>query len=168
MMNNNDYLKFYQQLTRPFHQHPWAIPLLRFVNKLVVWIMYPAYLVILLWAVRVVPLRSWLFLIVPGIGFMALSFIRQRIDAPRPYEKYAIEPLILRNKTGDSMPSRHVFSATVIAMCGLRLNLILGIILLALALISAVTRVIGGVHFPKDVIIGFLSGVFCGSLLFIV
>ena len=37
--------------------------------------------------------------------------------------------LILRQKTGDSLPSRHVF-LTVITMCGLRLNLILGVILL--------------------------------------
>jgi membrane-associated phospholipid phosphatase len=52
-------------------------------------------------------------------------------------------------------------------MCGLRLNLILGIILLALAVVSAITRVIGGVHFPRDVIIGFICGFICGSLLFL-
>ncbi len=59
------------------------------------------------------------------------------------------------------------FSATVIAMCGLRLNLILGVILLVLAVVSAITRVIGGVHFPRDVVIGFICGVICGSFYFL-
>lgn len=113
-------------------------------------------------------LKAGPFLLIPGIGFILLSFIRQRIDAPRPYEEFSINPLILRQKTGDSLPSRHVFSATVIAMCGLKLNLILGVILLVLAVVSAITRVIGGVHFPRDVVIGFICGFICGSFLFLV
>ena len=163
-----DYFKFYQHITTPFYRHPWTIPLLRAVNKFVVWTMYVAYIVILVWVGKNNVLKAGPFLLIPGIGFILLSFIRQQIDAPRPYEKFPINPLILRQKTGDSLPSRHVFSATVIAMCGLRLNLILGVILLVLAVASAVTRVIGGVHFPRDVVIGFICGFICGSFLFLV
>ena len=149
-----DYLQFYQHITAPFYRHPWTIPLLRAVNKFVVWVMYVAYIVILVWVEKNDVLKAGPFLLIPGIGFILLSFI-------------PINPLIRRQKIGDSLPSRHVFSATVIAMCGFRLNLILGIILLALAVVSAITRVIGGVHFPRDVIIGFICGVICGSLLFL-
>ncbi len=163
-----DYFKFYQHITAPFYRHPWTIPLLRAVNKFVVWTMYVAYIVILVWVEKNNVLKAGPFLLIPGIGFILLSFIRQQIDAPRPYEKFPINPLILRQKTGDSLPSRHVFSATVIAMCGLRLNLILGVILLVLAVASAITRVIGGVHFPRDVVIGFICGFICGSFLFLV
>ena len=42
------------------------------------------------------------------------------------------------------------------------------VILLVLAVVSAITRVIGGVHFPRDVVIGFICGVICGSFLFLV
>ena len=163
-----DYFKFYQHITAPFYRHPWTIPLLRAVNKFVVWTMYVAYIVILVWVGKNNVLKAGPFLLIPGIGFILLSFIRQQIDAPRPYEKFPINPLILRQNTGDSLPSRHVFSATVIAMCGLRLNLILGVILLVLAVASAITRVIGGVHFPRDVVIGFICGFICGSFLFLV
>ncbi len=163
-----DYFKFYQHITAPFYRHPWTIPLLRAVNKFVVWTMYVAYIVILVWVGKNNVLKAGPFLLIPGIGFILLSFIRQQIDAPRPYEKFPINPLILRQKTGDSLPSRHVFSATVIAMCGLMLNLILGVILLVLAVASAITRVIGGVHFPRDVVIGFICGFICGSFLFLV
>ena len=165
---NEDYFKFYQHITAPFYRLPWTIPLLRAVNKFVVWTMYVAYIVILVWVGKNNVLKAGPFLLIPGIGFILLSFIRQQIDAPRPYEKFPINPLILRQKTGDSLPSRHVFSATVIAMCGLRLNLILGVILLVLAVASAITRVIGGVHFPRDVVIGFICGFICGSFLFLV
>lgn len=163
-----DYLQFYQHITAPFYRYPWTIPLLRAINKFVVWVMYVAYIVILVWVGKKDVLKAVPFLLIPGIGFILLSFIRQRIDAPRPYEKFPINPLILRQKTGDSLPSRHVFSATVIAMCGLRLNLILGMILLTLAVVSAITRVIGGVHFPRDVVIGFVCGFICGLFLFLV
>lgn len=162
------YLQFYQHITASFYRHPWTIPLLRAVNKFVVWVMYVAYIFILVWVGRKNILKAGPFLLIPGIGFILLSFARHRIDAPRPYEEFPITPLISRQKTGDSLPSRHVFSATVIAMCGLRLNLILGMILLALAVVSAITRVIGGVHFPRDVIIGFICGFICGSFLFLV
>lgn len=163
-----DYLQFYQHITAPFYRYPWTIPLLRAVNKFVVWTMYVAYIVILVWVGKNNVLKAGPFLLIPGIGFILLSFIRQRIDAPRPYEEFSINPLILRQKTGDSLPSRHVFSATVIAMCGLRLSLILGVTLLVLAVVSAITRVISGVHFPRDVVIGFICGFICGSFLFLV
>lgn len=44
-----DYLQFYQHITAPFYRHQWTIPLLRAVNKFVVWVMYVAYIVILVW-----------------------------------------------------------------------------------------------------------------------
>lgn len=104
-----DYLQFYQRITAPFYRHSWTIPLLRAVNKFVVWVMYVAYIVILVWVGKNDVLKAGLYLLIPGIGFILLSFIRQRIDAPRPYEKFPINPLIRRQKTGDSLPSRHVF-----------------------------------------------------------
>lgn len=65
------------------------------------------------------------------------------------------------------MPSRHVFSATIISMAILRLNLILGIFFLILSLVIALCRVLGGVHYPRDVMVGFLVGIVCGLLLFL-
>ncbi|GGI63883.1 phosphatase PAP2 family protein [Limosilactobacillus caviae] len=163
-----NYQKTYQRITAPFRRHPWAVSLLRIANKFVVWVMYVAYCAILIWVGKNDCSALWSFLLIPGIGFLMLSFVRQRINAPRPYEKFAIDPLIFRNKTGDSLPSRHVFSATVIAMCGLKLSLFLGITLFILTIISAITRVIGGVHFPRDVIAGFICGLICGLFLFLV
>ena len=60
------------------------------------------------------------------------------------------------------MPSRHVFSSTVIAMVFLRIFPAIGICLLVLSVFTGLIRIIGGVHYPSDVLIGFLCGVSAG------
>lgn len=104
--------------------------------------------------------------LVPGVGFVLLSLVRRQLNVPRPYERWSIDPLITREKTGDSFPSRHVFSATVIAMAALWLDWRWGLPLLVLAALLAVIRVVGGVHYPRDVVVGALVGLMVGSLLF--
>lgn len=162
----DNYQTRYAKVAAFFKQHPCALRALRISNDVVVWTMYAAYGVILLWVGVNELTQLWKFVLIPGIGFVILSVIRQLVNEPRPYEKWAITPLISREKKGDSMPSRHVFSAALIAMCGLRLSIIWGTVLLIFAIVSAITRVIGGVHFPKDVLVGMVAGILCGLLLF--
>lgn len=151
-----------------FRQHPLALKVLRLSNKFVVIIMYFAYVAILFWLGLNRPTTLWKFIVVPGVSFIILSLARSLINEARPYEEWHIDPLIVRNKKGDSMPSRHVFSATMIAMCALWLNVYLGTFLLILAVVAAVTRVIGGVHFSRDVFVGMVCGIIAGLVLFIV
>ncbi|WP_049618059.1 phosphatase PAP2 family protein [Streptococcus sp. X13SY08] len=106
------------------------------------------------------------FILIPGVSFLGLSWVRKTLNAPRPYEIYAIEPLISKDTKGQSMPSRHVFSATMISMCILRLYPLVGGVFLLCSILLAVTRVLVGVHFPKDVLLGFIIGMILGSLLF--
>ena len=58
-------------------------------------------------------------ILTPLTSFIVVSFFRKCIDAKRPYVKYNITPLVKKEKKGESMPSRHVFSITIIAMCWL-------------------------------------------------
>ena len=58
-------------------------------------------------------------ILTPLTSFIEVSFFRKCIDAKRPYVKYNITPLVKKDKKGESMPSRHVFSITIIAMCWL-------------------------------------------------
>ena len=55
----------------------------------------------------------------------------------------------------------------MIAMCGMKISVILGVILIIFTLILACIRVLGGVHYPSDVFAGMLIGVILGSLLFV-
>lgn len=170
-----DYGKFYAKLSRPFTDHPALAMVIRVLNHLIELVMYGAYVVILGGILLTMDSYSlaelWKdigpFVVIPGVSFILLSLVRHLINAPRPYEQWPINPVITREKTGDSMPSRHVFSATVIAMCLLRIEFILGILALILAGVLAIIRVVGGVHYPKDVLVGFVVGLLAGGLLFL-
>ena len=101
-------------------------------------------------------------ILTPFTSFILVSVIRKCIDAKRPYEKYDIKPLFIKDTEGESMPSRHVFSITIIAMCWLYVSVPVGIIMLILVAIMAASRVLAGVHFVRDVIAGFAIGILCG------
>ncbi|MCR5468463.1 MAG: phosphatase PAP2 family protein [Lachnospiraceae bacterium] len=113
-----------------------------------------------------VPVVKTLF--IPGTAFVLLSFYRMYKNSPRPYEVWETEPLIRKETKGNSFPSRHVFSITVIAMAYLENYRVLGVALLVGAVYLAVFRVITGVHFIKDVVAGAAIGVLAGLVLFLI
>ena len=162
-----DYADFYQRLTQPIRKRPASIRCLRLSNSLVTKIMYLIYPILLIYLWWQAPKRLMAFILIPAIAFVLVSVIRKRLNVPRPYEAWAITPLIAKNTKGQSFPSRHVFSATIISMAVLRLNIILGSICLLLSLLLTFCRLLGGVHYPRDVTAGFLIGLACGTLLFL-
>ena len=128
--------------------------------------MYAAYpaLLVLIWISGDLRRLAW-NLLIPAISFVLLTVIRARINRPRPYEAWPIDPLIHKDTKGNSMPSRHVFSSAVIAMAWLAFWPPAGIFFLAVTAAAAVIRVLGGVHYPSDVAAGFAAGVAAGILL---
>ncbi len=104
-------------------------------------------------------LEGFSFFLVPAAGLVLVSVLRKKINAPRPAECFEFTPL-LSHKAGCSFPSRHTASAFLIT-CALFWRCLsgafpLGLVLLALfcAILTAVSRVIAGVHFPRDVLFG--------------
>ncbi len=105
-------------------------------------------------------------ILVPLTGFIIISLLRKVFNFERPYTKYNIRPLIIKQKVGESFPSRHTFSIAIIAMAFLYTNTILGIIMLMLMIFLAISRVIAGVHFARDVIGAAIIAVLWGVLGF--
>ena len=100
-------------------------------------------------------------------GFLAVSFLRRRINAERPYEKFGFTPLIKKETKGCSFPSRHTFSAAIIAVNIGVYNPPLGIIVGVAAIIIAFLRVVLGVHFVKDTLFGLICGGALGLIVLI-
>ena len=108
-----------------------------------------------------------IYVLIPASGFVILSLLRKKINASRPYEVWEIVPLLDRDSPGQSMPSRHVFSATIISMACLHASLTMGMICLTLSALLGLVRVLGGVHYPKDVVVGYICALVWGVLFFL-
>lgn len=159
------YQEWYERVRGFFLRHPFGLLSLRVYNRLMT-ILFPLVFAGLLY------LASWewrlIYLGLSATGFLLLSLFRRWINRPRPYETYTLMPLFDKDSLGESFPSRHVFSATLISMLALHSFGWLGMVFLALSAGLALTRVLGGVHFPRDVAVGYLLGVLWGSLLYFI
>lgn len=151
-----------------FDAHPKLKSFLVFVQKgaeILIYLTYPIFLAVLFLKGNIFWAKS---VAVCGVGFILVSLFRHFYNAPRPYQVYDIQPVINKSTEGKSMPSRHCFSAAVIALGISVINLPLGIIIGVLALTIAVLRVAFGVHFIKDVAFGLLVGAVIGSIQYFI
>ena len=167
------YMKNYQE----WHDHiagnignkPFLLSLLRTFNRFMTVVMPIIYLTLLatIYLQQGLGKQVGIYLFIPASGFVILSFLRKKINTPRPYEKWDIKPLLDRDSPGQSMPSRHVFSATIISMACMHASLTMGMICLTLSAFLGLVRVLGGVHYPKDVVVGYICGLVWGVIFFL-
>lgn len=158
------YEQRYEQWAAPLRGRPGVVRALNIVNHGIVVVFYGAYALLLGWACVSDPWRLVPLVGVTAVGFAAVSFFRRRFNAPRPYECCAIAPLIARDGAGKSFPSRHAFSAFAIAASWFAASAPVAVVLLVAAVVLAVCRVLGGVHFPRDVVAGAFIGSATGAL----
>ena len=148
----------YQAIFDWFRARPAALRALGYAQKisvLGVYLVYGTVLAVTLWQ------RSgqfWRVLAVPAAVYVLGTLLRAAINRPRPYEALNFTPLFPKDTKGQSMPSRHCFSAAAIAVVALHCNLPLGVVLAVLAVLIAVSRVITGVHYISDVLAGLAFG----------
>lgn len=164
-----NYQEWYDHIAGNIENKPFLLSLLRSFNRFMTVVMPMIYLTLLAttYLQQGLGKQVLMYVFVPATGFVILSFLRKKINAPRPYEEWTIKPLLDRDSPGQSMPSRHVFSATIISMACLHASLSVGVILLILSAILGLVRVLGGVHYPKDVVVGYACGLVWGVIFFL-
>lgn len=158
----------YSKLYRPFRSAKRLRQALVYIDLILtglVYLSYPTLLCVLFFTKDV---RLWRCFFVPLVSFLAVSGLRKLIDAERPYEKWQFRPILHKEKRGESFPSRHVFSVFVIAFAYYYTAVPVGIIMTVFGVILAAVRVLGGVHFVRDVLAGAGIGIFAGVLGFFV
>lgn len=142
-------------------------------NKVITDVVYVAYPCLLVWLTYAAAtgaagavgtlLRA---VLVPGVSFALVTVLRKAINAPRPYEVFDASPIIPKDTRGNSFPSRHAFSIFVVAMtfCACCPLAWVGPVMLVVGVLLAVIRVVSGVHFPRDVVVGALLGMLAGFM----
>ena len=164
-----NYQEWYDYVAGNLESKPFLLSLLRAFNRFMTVVMPIVYLTLLAttYLQEGLAKQVGIYLFIPASGFVILSLFRKKINAPRPYEVWEIIPLLDRDSPGQSMPSRHVFSATIISMACLHASLSVGVILLVLSAFLGLVRVLGGVHYPKDVVVGYMCALVWGVILFL-
>ena len=164
-----NYQEWYDHIAGNIKNKPFLLRLLRVFNRLMTVVMPMIYLTLLAttYLQQGLGTQVGIYLFIPASGFVILSFLRKKINAPRPYEVWETVPLLDRDSPGQSMPSRHVFSATIISVACMHASLTMGMICLTLSAFLGLVRVLGGVHYPKDVVVGYICGLAWGVLFFL-
>lgn len=164
-----NYQEWHDHIAGNIGNKPFLLSLLRTFNRFMTVVMPIIYLTLLatIYLQQGLGKQVLIYVCIPASGFVILSFLRKKINAPRPYEEWDIKPLLDRDSPGQSMPSRHVFSATIISMACLHTSLTMGMICLILSAFLGLVRVLGGVHFPKDVVVGYICALVWGVIFFL-
>ena len=164
-----NYQEWYGHMAANIKNKPFLLSLLRTFNRFMTVVMPIVYLTLLttIYFREGFGKQVLIYVFIPASGFVILSLLRKKINAPRPYEVWEIVSLLDRDSPGQSMPSRHVFSATIISMACLHASLSVGVILLVLSALLGLVRVLGGVHFPKDVVVGYICALVWGVIFFL-
>ncbi|CWE59626.1 membrane-associated phospholipid phosphatase [Streptococcus pneumoniae] len=164
-----NYQEWYNHIAGKIENKPFLLRLLRTFNRFMTVVMPIVYLTLLVttYFQEGFGKQVLIYVFISATGFVILSLLRKKINAPRPYEEWDIKPLLDRDSPGQSMPSRHVFLASIISMACLHASLSVGVILLILSVFLGLVRVLGGVHYPKDVLVGYICGLVWGVIFFL-
>ena len=153
----------YRAMMGWFRARPAARRALYLLSRGAVAAVYVAYIGLLLVLAAWRQPAFWPAAVIPALTFWAGTALRAAIDRPRPYTALGCQPLFPKEEAGRSMPSRHCFSAAAIAVAAWHCCPPLGILLAALAVLIALSRVLSGVHYISDVVAGLAFG--CGCAL---
>lgn len=158
-----DYKKFYDDISTFFQKKGIEKKLIT-INSLCVGLFGLLYIICIAFlAIKQNPfvIRA---ILVPASTLVIATLLRRLINRQRPYEKYDIAPLIHKETQRQSFPSRHIASGTILCITIMALNMPAGIILSAALSIMAATRIVGGVHYPSDILAGIALGLICGYI----
>ena len=139
--------------------HPTLASALIITNRILTgigYIAYPLLLILLFLFERDLIARC---IAVPAAGFIIVSAFRYLYNEPRPYETYGFAPIIDKDTSGKSFPSRHTFCMFMIACSWAVYMPWAGAILALSGCAMAAIRVCCGVHYVKDIVAGVLCAV---------
>ena len=120
-----------------------------------------------LWLLVDAPYNLVRFLVIPFLTLCYNSFLRKRIGRVRPFVRFELKPLLSHEANG-SCPSNHAASAVVISMAFWLISPYISLALMIIAFFTGVSRICAGVHYPVDVLLGWLIGGVVGVVGFVI
>ena len=122
---------------------------------------------LVVWAIFLSGRKMYNFslLLLSGLSaWLVAVFLKNILRLDRPFINLDIIPLY--KETGFSFPSEHMAVFTAIAISMFLINKGAGFVFLIIAILVGLSRIVIGVHYPVDILGGFVVG-FIFSLIFI-
>lgn len=160
------YPDWYRKISQPFREERATRAIVN-IDRLTVAIIAIIYIGELAWLAFNGDARFWKALIVPALTFALVSGVRTLLNRPRPYELYDLDPLIAKRTKGKSFPSKHMASSMIIACALGWVSPLIGAVAFCLCATIAFTRIVGGVHFPRDIVAATGISLICGFVGFL-
>jgi len=105
-------------------------------------------------------IKELFFVFSAGISaYIFVSILKSFIFSPRPFLLFEeVRPLFLHGGV-DSFPSGHAVFFSALAMSLFFVHKRVGILYFVVALIVGLARITSGVHFPLDILVGYILGI---------
>ncbi|MEK7128261.1 MAG: phosphatase PAP2 family protein [Patescibacteria group bacterium] len=109
--------------------------------------------------------KEFIFLCVSlGLAWVFAKILKILFHTQRPFEMFS-QVQSLFSETGYAFPSGHTMVASAIAFSIFFTHKKVGYIFIFFALLIGLARIIAGVHFPIDILGGFVLGLAAGALV---
>ncbi len=107
-----------------------------------------------------------LYLVVMGsIGTLIYKFLKNKTTRPRPYQVHQVIVLGERPLDHFSFPSGHTLHAVMVTITLGYIQPLLLILMLPFTILVALSRMVLGLHYPSDVIVGAIIGASVASTI---
>lgn len=103
------------------------------------------------------------FILIPGLVYLLVKLIPILYNRCRPFAEFGLKNLV-KQRPDHSFPSTHAASSIIISLVVLQINSQLGILMTLVAVLTAISRIMVGVHYPTDIIGAWLLA---GSVYFL-
>ena len=99
-----------------------------------------------------------------ALGLLLYKLLKTKLVRERPYVLHAGIDCVVAPLDRYSFPSGHTLHAVLFTTIAIAWVPVLGLILIPLAILIALSRVVLGLHYPSDVLVGALIGGAIGRL----
>ena len=101
------------------------------------------------------------------IAWILAEFIKYIISMPRPFILLENVKLLFEHGEYDSFPSAHATFYSAIAVASFFFYKKIGLIAFLIAIIIGLARIVSGIHFPIDILVGFILGIITAYILYL-
>ncbi len=104
---------------------------------------------------------------VPLLTLVFNTVLRKALNKPRPFNREDITNFV-EHKNSGSFPSNHACSSMIISLSYFLIYPQLVPVFMTLAFFTGLSRIMTGVHYPSDVLCGWLISLIFGIILFVI